>query len=237
MLFTRQGTGSAFDPHSVAHGTVMAWLQLDPWLLGAALLFSPIALARRGTRAIGLAFLIQVAVILRPGYLPNMYVIALLPFAALIVASTVQSWWHVANGRLPTRLAPDGGGSANSGARAVLLRWVAIATSTAALSVVAVIAALIVAPRWGRTDHEALTVRQDGAERAALGDEDLALYQIEPGHHFRDGVLHLDARVDLDEVELAGIDVEQELDCAGIVKPHRPPHRQRRIENALPRLW
>ena len=47
MLFTRQGTGSAFDPHSVAHGTVMAWLQLDPWLLGAALLFSPIALARR----------------------------------------------------------------------------------------------------------------------------------------------------------------------------------------------
>jgi 4-amino-4-deoxy-L-arabinose transferase-like glycosyltransferase len=167
MLFTRQGTGSAFDPQSVAHGTVLAWLQLDPWLLGAALLFSPIALARRSTRAIALAFLIQVAVILKPGYLPNMYVIALLPFASLIVASTVQSWWHVANGRLPRRLAVDRGGSAASGAPAILLRWGAVATAGVALAVVAVVAALIVAPRWGRTDHEALTVRQDGAQRAA----------------------------------------------------------------------
>jgi glycosyltransferase XagB len=168
MLFTRRGTGSVFDPHSVTHGTVMEWLRLDPWLLGAALLFSPIALARRSTRAIALAFLIQVAVILRPGYLPNMYVIALLPFAALIVASTVQSCWHVACGRLPRRSPPaDRAGSAASGAPAVLFRWGAVAASGATLAVVAVVAALIVAPRWGRTDHEALTVRHDGPQRAA----------------------------------------------------------------------
>jgi cellulose synthase/poly-beta-1,6-N-acetylglucosamine synthase-like glycosyltransferase/4-amino-4-deoxy-L-arabinose transferase-like glycosyltransferase len=168
MLFTRQGTGSVLDPHSVAHGTVMDWLRLDPWLLGAALLFSPIALARRSTRAIALAFLIQVAVILRPGYLPNMYVIALLPFAALIVASAVQSWWRVASGRLPRRSPPaDRGGSAASGAPALPLGWGAVVTSGVALVVVAVVAALIVAPRWGRTDHEALTARQDGAQRAA----------------------------------------------------------------------
>ena len=111
--------------------------------------------------------MIQVAVIFKPGYLPNMYVIALLPFAALIVASTVQSLWHVANGRLPRRSPADRGGSAASGAPAVLLRWGAIATSGAALAVVAVIAVLIVAPRWGQTDHDALTVRQDGPQRAA----------------------------------------------------------------------
>jgi cellulose synthase/poly-beta-1,6-N-acetylglucosamine synthase-like glycosyltransferase len=168
MLFTRQGTGNVLDPQSVAHGTVLAWLRLDPWLLGAALLFSPIALARRSTRAIALAFLIQVAVILRPGYLPNMYVIALLPFAALIVASTVQFWWHVADGRLPRRSPRAGrGGSAVSGALAVLFRWGAVATSGGALAVVAVVATLIVAPRWGQTDHEALTVREDEAQRAA----------------------------------------------------------------------
>ena len=166
MLFTRQGTGSVFDPHSVAHGTVMDWLRLDPWLLGAALLLSPIALARRNTRAIALAFLIQVAVILRPGYLPNMYVIALLPFAALIVAGTVQSWWRVADGRLRSPPA-DRGASAASGAPALLLRWGAVTTSGVALAVVAVIAALVVAPRWARTDHEALTARQDGPQRAA----------------------------------------------------------------------
>jgi len=168
MLFTRQGTGSVLDPESVAHGTVMAWLQLDPWLLGAALLFSPIALARRGTRAIALAFLIQVAVILRPGYLPNMYVIALLPFAALIVASTVQFWWHVADGRLPKRSSrAERSSSAASGTPAVLLRWGSVATSGVALAVVGIVAALIIAPRWGQSDHEALTARQDGAQRAA----------------------------------------------------------------------
>ena len=166
MLFTRQATGSIFDPHSVTHGTVMQWLQLDPWLLGAALLFSPIALARRSTRAVALAFLIQVAVILKPGYLPNMYVIALLPFAALIVAGTVQSWWRVADGRHRSPPA-DRAGSAASGAPTVLFRWGAVATSGVALAVVAVVAALVVAPRWARTDHEALTARQDGAQRAA----------------------------------------------------------------------
>jgi cellulose synthase/poly-beta-1,6-N-acetylglucosamine synthase-like glycosyltransferase/4-amino-4-deoxy-L-arabinose transferase-like glycosyltransferase len=166
MLFTRQATGSIFDPHSVTHGTVMQWLQLDPWLLGAALLFSPIALARRSTRAVALAFLIQVAVIMKPGYLPNMYVIALLPFAALIVAGTVQSWWRVADGRLRSPPA-NRAGSAASGAPAVLFRWGAVATSGMALAVVAVVAVLVVAPRWARTDHDALTARQDGAQRAA----------------------------------------------------------------------
>jgi hypothetical protein len=42
-----------------------------------------------------------------------------------------------------------------------------VATSGGALAVVAVVATLIVAPRWGQTDHEALTVREDEAQRAA----------------------------------------------------------------------
>ena len=209
MLFTRQGTGNVLDPHSVAHGTVMDWLRLDPWLLGAALLFSPIALVRRSTRAIALAFLIQVAVILRPGYLPNMYVIALLPFAALIVASTVQSWWRVASGRLPGRSPPaDRGGSAAAGAPAILLRWGAVATSGVALAVVAVVVGLIVAPRWGQTDHEALTVRQDGAQRAAeawlvanvgrdqpiIVTDDFWIYLIEHGFNSRTAAGGLNSR-------------------------------------------
>ena len=42
-----------------------------------------------------------------------------------------------------------------------------------------------------------LRVRQ----RLALGDQDLALDQVDAGDHLGDGVLDLDARVDLDEVE------------------------------------
>jgi hypothetical protein len=45
------------------------------------------------------ALLIQVVMILRPGYLPNMYVIGLLPFAALVVAGaaeTLSRRWRLA---------------------------------------------------------------------------------------------------------------------------------------------
>ena len=40
-------------------------------------------------------------------------------------------------------------------------------------------------------------------------------HQVDAGDHLGDRVLHLDARVDLDEVELAAVDVEQELDRPG----------------------
>src|SRR5690606_24624907 len=49
----------------------------------------------------------------------------------------------------------------------------------------------------------------------ALGDEDLAFDDIDAGDDLGDGVLDLDARVDLDEVELLAVHVDQELDGAG----------------------
>ncbi len=49
----------------------------------------------------------------------------------------------------------------------------------------------------------------------ACGDADLALHQIDAGDHLGDRMLHLNARVDFDEVEVAGL-VHQELDRAGI---------------------
>ena len=54
-----------------------------------------------------------------------------------------------------------------------------------------------------------------GADSRAGGDADLRLDQVDPGHAFGDGVLDLNARIDLDEVELAGVGVLQELDGAG----------------------
>jgi hypothetical protein len=146
QLFTREGTGSIFDPQSQAHGIVIAWLKLDPWLVGAALILSPIALARRSTRAISLAFLIQVAMVLRPGYLPNMYVIGMLPFAALVIAGAGETLWQKARGL---------------GARAVA--W----SMSVAVLCAAIALALIVVPRWAHGDKVATTTRLDGPERAA----------------------------------------------------------------------
>jgi hypothetical protein len=146
QLFTREGTGSVFDVHSQAHAIVTYWLQLDPWLLGAALVLSPIALARRSTRAVAVAFLIQVVMILRPGYLPNMYVLGLLPFGALVVSGASEAVWR------RSRATPF-----------PALTW----SIRAAAAGLALLVALAVGLRWAHRDHEATTIRLDGPRRAA----------------------------------------------------------------------
>jgi hypothetical protein len=166
QLFGRKGTGDVFAKNSLAHGIVAFWLSLDRWLLGGAVLFSPLALARRTTRAIALAFALQVATILRPGYLPGMYVTALLPFAALIVAAGMQATWGFATrpsvpvGRLPWR--------AMNPRAVTLLTRVAAAFSAAVFAYVTMVATIDVAPRWATADRAAMTVRLDGPQRAAL---------------------------------------------------------------------
>jgi cellulose synthase/poly-beta-1,6-N-acetylglucosamine synthase-like glycosyltransferase len=176
QLFTRQGTGSIFNPNSQAHAIVMEWLRLDRWLLGAALALTPVALARRTTRAVALAFLIQVATVFRPGYLPNMYVISMLPFAALIVPGSIEAIWRRAR-------------SFGRTAVAWTLRG-AVAAVTFALIVA-------VAPRWADGDRTAMTVRLDGPALAAeqwitdhlprdkriIVDDQYWIYLIEHGYN------------------------------------------------------
>jgi cellulose synthase/poly-beta-1,6-N-acetylglucosamine synthase-like glycosyltransferase len=146
QLFTREATGSLFDPGSETHAIVNYWLRLDPWLLGSALVLAPLALARRSTRAVALAFVIQVVMVLRPGYLPNMYVLGLLPFAALIVAGTGDMLWRRSQ-------------ATSSAARA----W----SARAAMAAMALVTVFLVAPRWVETDRHATSVRLDGPRRAA----------------------------------------------------------------------
>ena len=49
----------------------------------------------------------------------------------------------------------------------------------------------------------------------ALGDADLRLDDVDAGDLLGHRVLDLDARIDLDEVEFAGVGIHQELDGAG----------------------
>ena len=93
QLFNRRVGGSLFDPTSYNHDTVVSWLQLDPWLLAAALVLAPVALAIRRLRPLTAGFLLLVAIITRPGYLPIPFVIGLLPFAALIVPAVADAAW------------------------------------------------------------------------------------------------------------------------------------------------
>jgi glycosyltransferase XagB len=193
QLFSRKTTGNVFDPDSLAHGIVQGWLHLDPWLLGAALALSPLALARRSTRAVAVAYLIQAAMILRPGYLPGMYVIALLPFAALLVAGTVEALWRGARGDVGRLVWPGrrtGHAKLPRLSRA-LVRFAAVAMVVAS----AVVVVHIVAPRWKGGDRAAMTTRLDGAQRAVerwlvrnvghderlIVTDDIYLYLVEHG--------------------------------------------------------
>ena len=68
-----------------------------------------------------------------------------------------------------------------------------------------------------------------GADPRAGGDADLRLDQVDPGHALGDGVLDLDARIDLDEIELAGVGILQELDRAGGAVADRAADLERRL--------
>ena len=57
-------------------------------------------------------------------------------------------------------------------------------------------------------------------------DADLRLDDVDAGDHFGHRVLDLDARIDFDEIELAGVCVLQELDGAGIEVPDGAPDAQ-----------
>ena len=65
------------------------------------------------------------------------------------------------------------------------------------------------------------------ADLRALGDGDLRLDQVDAGDLLGHGVLDLDARVDLDEVEGAGVGVHQELDRSGVGVIDRAAQLQR----------
>ncbi len=176
QLFSRKTSGSIFNPQSGTSAFVHFWLQLDPWLLGVALLLTPIALARRSTRAIALAYLVQLAVILRPGYLPQMYVIALLPFAALIVAGSADALWRVAVERWSRHSSTDWRAWWASAGLAPIVRC----SAAAALIALVAACAIRVVPRWERTDHQAITTRLDGPERAA---QQWVLHHIDRQEH------------------------------------------------------
>ena len=89
---TGRGNESIFQEQSGPRGTVEAWLDADPWLLGVGLAAAVLLLMRLRWQAVSLALLIQVVVsVLRPGYLPAPLVIGMIPFAALSIAGLIDA--------------------------------------------------------------------------------------------------------------------------------------------------
>jgi 4-amino-4-deoxy-L-arabinose transferase-like glycosyltransferase len=94
QVFGRSGSGSLLDPDSGTFSLATSWTDLDPWLLLGGALLIPAGLALARLRPIALALLIQVVMMCRGGYLPFAYVIAMLPFAALLIAGAADALWR-----------------------------------------------------------------------------------------------------------------------------------------------
>lgn len=97
QLFDRQGSGSIFDSTSPAGEVTASWLTLDPWILmlGAAMAVTALFIPR--LRWVGMVIALQGLMLLRPGYLPVMFVVPVLPFLALAIGGVFDETWRVAS--------------------------------------------------------------------------------------------------------------------------------------------
>jgi hypothetical protein len=149
QLFERLPTGSVLDPASDSYGIARSWLDHDPWLLLAGVLLVPVALLIGRFRAVALALGIQAILMLRNGYLPYPYVIAMLPFAALLIAGVAD---QLAKG-------PAVGG------------WLSfVARTSGRLVVLATVAAsvMMVGPQWRGGLEQAMTEDQSQPPKQAV---------------------------------------------------------------------
>jgi hypothetical protein len=99
QLAGREGSGWLLDPNGPAQGayaSLSGWLDLDSGVLVVGgVVAGLITLAVRRLRPVGVAILVAALVALRPaGYLPQMYVVAVLPFCALAVVGVLHLAWR-----------------------------------------------------------------------------------------------------------------------------------------------
>lgn len=91
QLFTREGSGSLFDPTSNAHTVFSGWLSADTYLLAFGLMFLIPALLNARVRPIAAAGVLSALMMLRGGYLPVAYVVVLLALAAVVGALGLET--------------------------------------------------------------------------------------------------------------------------------------------------
>ncbi|GAA2432768.1 ArnT family glycosyltransferase [Streptomyces macrosporus] len=152
QLADRAGSGAMWQEGTGSRQALEQWLAADPVLPVAGCAAAVLALAVRRVRPAAVAVLLLVAVALRPdGYLPQMYVIQLLPFLAVCLAGVADA---------ATRLTARTAAGARPAPR--------LAAALAVPALVAVGCALLVAPRWYDGDRTATTARGNSAyEQAA----------------------------------------------------------------------
>ena len=70
-------------------------------------------------------------------------------------------------------------------------------------------------------------------QRRSLGDQKLALHDVDSGDFLGHRVLDLNTRIDLDEIELVRVAVDQKFDSTGIFVLHGLADPQRRVAHVV----
>lgn len=144
QLWARPSTGSALSTGTVSRSLLDGWLARDTWLLALGLVAILPGLLIRRTRPIAVALLTLVLVGVRPGYLPESYIVPVLPFAALVVAVSTSVLWSA--------------GASGRGRRLAVRATVCVA---------GVAALLAAGPAWAAKDRDLMVHSQTSAFRAA----------------------------------------------------------------------
>lgn len=157
QLFERAGTGSVLDPSTVSYQTVEWWLQTDSWLLvaGAVLVIPALFVRRLRPLAIGLG--IQLAMLVRGGYLPQPYVIALIPLSAILLAGMgevfIRSRWFAPVGMWPNKFFAR---------LRFSFRWSVARTGIVAVAAAIMAFGLVGSPTWASQAERASTYDPSG---------------------------------------------------------------------------
>lgn len=90
QLVHRQSSGSVLDPNSAARQMVTDWLDIDQTYLVAGAAAAVLALAIKRLRPLVGMVLLQYLWLLKGGYVPAMFVLAFLPWNALLIVGVLE---------------------------------------------------------------------------------------------------------------------------------------------------
>ncbi|MDA8027328.1 MAG: hypothetical protein M0T78_12485 [Actinomycetota bacterium] len=90
QLFTRGGSGSILTANSAARGSLVNWISNDWPLLAFGSISGLLGLKSRNIRPISAVVVLGTITLAKPGYLPNMFVIAYLPFLAISIGGVIS---------------------------------------------------------------------------------------------------------------------------------------------------
>lgn len=91
QLFQRSADGSIFNLASQKTALAISWFHLDPYLISSLLLTIPFTLLAKRSRYLGVALIIGLLGIVRPGYVPVPFIFGYIPLMALAIGYSLDN--------------------------------------------------------------------------------------------------------------------------------------------------